>query len=618
MKITNRKKHNSKLLFFLLIATTILISSINSNDITKQNHIESIDESTTHNKKENLSSFITPLTLVKTFPKIKNENISNTNPIKAETTSINTNANISDSSVSDSNKLETLYNSSSNKDSRNKHNTIIEELSKISNSYKLNNYLIKSKIKLLNKEVQSKISNKVMYMNDLFSILKKKEIFDNEFNLETLINSSESNCSKKESLIIGILAKLSFDSIIFNPFGVSKDTEIIRINNDNNSIESDWKPYIVLMSKQGFENRLTKICYSESVQSIFIRVKFDEECSDVISILEENHIINHLKAKKNDKENQVTEIDKKISNSTDTANLNSSFLEKSLITSTVSTINASSSGNKSGAYSMSSLASKFSVDELNKIKSIIKFAKKNKITDKIYNIKGNITLEELIKQQTGKDSGNVSTGNNGELREFIKYQKDKMNSLESTLKDIQKEIKEIKDKIQGGNSNANSINTSTIGNTSGNTNTNATADISRLIASSSSDDSLEDEIFNTTSGSLSLGKSNQVSLNKPNYASRILDKSNSLVPNKLSANTPNPVNINTNNFSASKHNLRAKPTASSHTYSNKSPAVSARTPASAALKSPAPASGISSSFKQTQTRKNSEEDEYDDYDIFAP
>ena len=82
-------------------------------------------------------------------------------------------------------------------------------------------------------------------------------------------------------------------------------------------------------------------------------------------------------------------------------------------------------------FSLDSLSQKFSIDELNKIKSLIKFAKTNQILEKIYEKNGDITLNDLLDKEnmlfnSDKDNNyNIKNVLNSFFRNFtLNYQKE--------------------------------------------------------------------------------------------------------------------------------------------------------------------------------------------------
>jgi hypothetical protein len=397
-------------------------------------------------------------------------------------------------------------------------------------------------------------------------------------------------------LFIGTLSKISFDNQAFTPIGVSYDVESININN--------WKSYIVLMALTGFENRLSKICFSNNSKGIFIKVKFDEECSNYVNVLEKNNVFpkhsinNEINNKIKDLEKKVfeTQIINNDNKKTDTNNKISSENSVGIenITSVKQSISSSSfletsvaSKSTSKLYSVTQLADKFSVDELSKIKSIIKFAKKNKITDKIYNNKGDITLEELLRQN-GKQMNSTETEN---VLELLKKDNSKIENLEHSLKIVLNELSEIKGKIV--NITLNTINPS-INQKSSEISRLTTASysqvkddnsLSRLLASTNTDEFNEEDDF----------------IDKPK-----ITKTNPTNNNNIKSNS----NLNRNrvsNYSPSKNALKPKPLPSSHLYTKSAAKASTNHPA------PAPPSN---SFNNQQFKQLEKTDDFDDDDAF--
>ena len=290
------------------------------------------------------------------------------------------------------------------------YNLFLDECIKIANLEKMNDYLTKSKIK---KSSASSFAN-VYYLSDLLQSIKA--INNNDVNIKDLLKGVESNSSsssKEETLVISLFAKLSFDKKIYSPIAVSDDAEQLKGN---------WKAYVILMAKEGLDNKLMKICFNPIHKSLFIKLNYDEECSSIINELENKDVFaekDTVKLELNKLKNDSSKI---------------SFLEKS--STTTETEESATKKN----FSVSQLMEKFSVDELNKIKAIIKFAKKNDITNKVFENKGDISLEELVLFKNPNFKTNSST-------EDIKKQDERFNTIETLLKDIKSEVNELKTKL---------------------------------------------------------------------------------------------------------------------------------------------------------------------------
>lgn len=214
----------------------------------------------------------------------------------------------------------------------------------------------------------------------------------------------------------------------FKPIGVSFDEERIP----------DWKVFLVLMdysdnNKEKYaertnknkifevDHKLVKVCYPEKNLNIVFAIvlNFDKSCLDYVNLsssvdlLSENSTEDTIKFK--NFQNSLMDKDSSLSenfiNGFD--NINSpnpplSFLEKSQnVSEKISSYKANFNDNRvkeqkenGKTFGLDSLVSKFSVEELNKIKSLIKFAKKNKIMDDIYKKKGEMSLSDLANAKS--------------------------------------------------------------------------------------------------------------------------------------------------------------------------------------------------------------------------
>jgi hypothetical protein len=175
----------------------------------------------------------------------------------------------------------------------------------------------------------------------------------------------------------------------YKPLGVNIDEETIK----------GWKVYLILMSstKMNENHKLLKVCFPENDSKInfsFV-ISFDNSCQDLVKNINDNKILegendSSTTAELHSMQNRFVEntINKKIENSAlfKIKNQQNSFIEKS------SEINS----NQQKSFSIDNLAKKFSIEELTKIKALIKFAKQNKILDKIYSKNGEVKIEELV------------------------------------------------------------------------------------------------------------------------------------------------------------------------------------------------------------------------------
>ena len=479
-------------------------------------------------------------------------------------------------------------------------NDYIDKVIKVANSIKLSNFLIKSKIKKelqTNKELNIYKSN-IHFVDDY--IKEMKVISASDFNLKKLyVEDAPQKPSKEESSFISLLSKIVFEVKSFSPINIDYDyenEELKRLDSkyegkktekESKCINNHWKAYLVLMGMEGVDNRIIKICYSSlpSNKGMFIRVPYEETCTNVINILYKSKILSLNY--ENNKNCEIKSINKQLEkidlgdvkkdnkdNKNSNLNLNKnksiSFIEKS-----VSTEEKITETKK--AFSASQLADKFSVNELNKIKSIIKFAKKNKISDKIYEKKGDVSLEELLPNMKKDDE------------QAEKNQK-RFDGIENLLKSIQNELKELKTQINVKNNSINSASSNEGNeienqiskfedkkrNKNNNRLSSSSNDIERLFSNNKSvedDDSFLDSNSNYSSR---YNKSNSISSFDDDLEDEPKDKKREDNYNRSNINK-----VDNNRFSASKTNLRAKPINKSHSYNY---------PAPSALHSPAPAS----------------------------
>jgi hypothetical protein len=161
-----------------------------------------------------------------------------------------------------------------------------------------------------------------------------------------------------------------------NIVGINKDAEVLE----------NWKIYMLLLSGNN-NHKIFKICYPIQDAFAIVLPNFETKCESYANKY------NRLK------ENSVKQIQTK------------SFLEKS------SAVDSK--------YSIDALAEKFSVEELVKIKSLIKFAKRNKVIDKIYEKGGDVDINDIIEKPKVVDNKKEID----ELKNVIKTQNDKIGKL---------------------------------------------------------------------------------------------------------------------------------------------------------------------------------------------
>jgi hypothetical protein len=177
-----------------------------------------------------------------------------------------------------------------------------------------------------------------------------------------------------------------------------KEFKFVGVNEDEEKIK-DWNVQLILFSKDE-THKLFKLCSPEN-EYFAIFLQFDKKCEEFKNMVEAKEILK-VEIKKDEASGKLKES---------LMNKNESFLEKSEITKTEKN------------YSIDDLANKFSVQELNKIKFLLKFAKRNKVLDKIYEKEGDIELSEL----TG--SNNSNRVNSFGLQQDITDQNSKLDKL---------------------------------------------------------------------------------------------------------------------------------------------------------------------------------------------
>ena len=166
-----------------------------------------------------------------------------------------------------------------------------------------------------------------------------------------------------------------------------KGMSIVGINRDVERIDN-WKMYMLLLSGNS-SHKILKVCYPVLDNFAIVLQNFETKCEGYV---------------------------KRISKVRQGMVQTKSFLEKS-------------STMVDSKYSIESLAEKFSVDELVKIKSLIKFAKRNKVIDKIYEKGGDVDIAEIFEKPQPPPVQVDDRKEIDELKQFIKLQNEKINKL---------------------------------------------------------------------------------------------------------------------------------------------------------------------------------------------
>ncbi len=250
----------------------------------------------------------------------------------------------------------------------------------------------------------------------------------------------------------------------------------LGLNSDEEKIDG-WKTYIVLLNAKNeskneidklkvnlnlkSNHKLVKVCLRQDTTDNFAFVlNFDEKCKTRVDKINETFKEADYKSttSKLSKLHSMQErilsdkIKMKLNNYNNNKNLKNaqnsnnvgSFIEKSSTT-----------------YKLETLAQKFSVEELGKIKALIKFAKNNKIIEEIYSLGGDVSIESLVKKNfnffnntetsTNKnkslsDNGDRSDSGNGvsELRVLISKQAELIETMMKELKSIKEEVIKVK------------------------------------------------------------------------------------------------------------------------------------------------------------------------------
>lgn len=384
------------------------------------------------------------------------------------------------------------------------------------------------------------VSNNVLFLCDFLKNFK--ELPSNSINPTLVLESSETHCKKEEALFISIMAKLSFKRKIYQPIGVSYDLE---------NLKGNWKSFLILMGKEGLENKLHKICFNPfHLDVLIVLEEYENSCNSIVEFLENSNILSNedpLYIEHHIESNNYEELKTNSSHNLKSDIKQTSFLESSIsneLTSESSlknynnAFNANSNTNSNNNISVSKIMSKFSFDELSKIKSVIKFAKKNNILDKIYSSNGEIEFN--------LNSQNNSTSLNDIFNE-IKNEETKISNIENVLNDMKNNLSLIKNNLQKLNSEKNMSKESYSKNEIFNNNNNDSnnnrrmSDINRLIEHSKVQDPDEDiltETSNIVKDKAKYSNLNSKITNRKSVNSNIINKSNDRKPPQNNLKSP--------------------------------------------------------------------------------
>ena len=377
----------------------------------------------------------------------------------------------------------------------------IKRLFKEASDLKLENYMKKvelKKLKLLDKSI--------VFLDSYINEISKLQAKDLSYSISQKNDESE----LKARIFAFIYIKLS-NLTNFKPFSVNKDLEE----------EKGWNIYVVLLhnidTNNDSNNQLIKICLPEEKGSSYgLIVKFDNTCKEKIDLLNKNHFF-----EKHEFAKQIRVMEDKITNS----NIKNKFKQTDKLATTNNNINTqdninstknqqlptkatvhksssfieNSANEKLQTFSMESLANKFTMDELYKIKSLIKFGKVNKLIDRIYKTNGNVKLEDLIlnSEQTAKAKNiNDNLNNRNYELQLIGFQhsldliNSKVNKIESVIDKLDKKLNE------NDSLDMNSQSSSYLGN---NNNNNNSDNVNNNVANSSNNEPIKTNSDNTIS-----------------------------------------------------------------------------------------------------------------------
>lgn len=334
--------------------------------------------------------------------------------------------------------------------------------------YKLENYLRQIKMKNFG-VITEKNKQNFIFLDNLNFIQNLSDL-----NLDKTKDSSSSNnpsllLDEFKARVFSYNFKnfkqgkiLSLHEGIYKPVGVNFDEEKVL----------GWRIYLVLMnSTKNNIHKLLKVCFRENAMddNFAIVQSFDQSCSDIIKLINEKGILKRDNSEMAKKLHYMQDkllsqkLRKKIEKSgkgliklptlVENTKKNNSFLEtESLSYSKYGSANMNNmKSSATTSFSMGQLAQKFSVQELAKIKSLIKFAKKNKILDEIFNHKGEMTLEDFIRDRGISNSSILSsslTNSNYKLSpRYFEIQANITNSNSNEISVIKNQIKELKSNL---------------------------------------------------------------------------------------------------------------------------------------------------------------------------
>lgn len=343
---------------------------------------------------------------------------------------------------------EVVFNDTNNDTlSENELNNVLSNIVKDINYNKLNIAIAKSKLKDIDNNRNNNYNDSFIFVEDYIDNIKlvnKDNIsLKNIFDLYPISN-------KKESVLIASYALLF--SLKTNNNAIVVD---IRDNFKNSSnidsylfdeYNNEWKAYVILISsKEQFnknfiysdddsnndKSNVIKICYSISYPSFFIKLNsYEAKCSSFIKAA--SSLFNSSNKSNNNSNTTIKSNEKK-------SKVDNSFIENSSNYS----LNEVKDTEENKSFAFSELANKFSLSELSKIKSLIRFAKKNKILDKIYSKDGDVNIEDIANY------------NDKSIYMLVNNQSEKISSIENKLDSISKQLNDI---ISSANNDDSSIN----------------------------------------------------------------------------------------------------------------------------------------------------------------
>jgi hypothetical protein len=335
---------------------------------------------------------------------------------------------------------------------------------------KLENYL--QKIKMKNNDIlNTNTKDSFIFIDTDADNMIIKQLTEDDLTFGKMQN--ENNFDEFKARVFAYLYKNKTSKTAkYVPIGVNKDEEKVK----------GWRVYLTLMnSLAGDKHKLIKVCFPEDDPKgnfALVLNKFDESCQGIVQKIEEKKVLALINTSNTDinsnfnsngnlsetteklrkMQSQILDstIRNRLKNTLTPTPAANSFLEKSSTTSTKK------------SFSMEALAEKFSLEELSKIKALIKFGKDNKIIDEIYKNKGNLKLNELVNiinnnNDTLIDSSDSSNNDNNttlqsevrQLKQIIRTQNDKidsyykeMNQTISGMNDMLFFVKELSGEFQ--------------------------------------------------------------------------------------------------------------------------------------------------------------------------